>query len=246
MINLYNYWHLGDCLLSLLYQRKLHAKHGIASRLYCEGEYMFDLRNYNGPIEIFPLSSKPHNAINSWVGRIFFQHPLRRSDYVQVMLDLYKKISVEAKVDNPIPTRDDMWFDFKEFLIPNKLSIDTDALVVNSEGRSNQSDHKGDDFIDIALFLHDMGYNVATTERINGFPCTRDYGLSLAGIGSIAGGCRIIVGNQTAPLHPTFTRWNKDRCQWVCIHKESFFNMGPMCHRASNPSDALKILKQIA
>jgi len=235
-LHFYNKWHLGDHFLTLLLLRKL-VEAGEDVTYYCSPVYHYELSFCCGGVIVEDLDRMPRRAIDTWLGRIFFDHPLRREDYVACQMDLYRLVCRDAKVPCPIRSKADLWFDWEE-IQDNKIEAPDDkffdVLIVNSVGKSSQCDSKPDDFNQLADKFASKGLRVACTEPIPKYFCGKHFGFTCLDLATLAMTCSYVVGVQTAPIHLTVNRFMKPDCKWGIIHKGTRFDMGNRVSTFSN------------
>jgi len=192
---------------------------------YCDPRYHYELSFCNGDVRIADIQKMPHKAIDMWLGRIFFDHPMRRTDYVACQMDLYRLVCRDAGMQCPIRSKEDLWFDWEE-LQGVDIDNDMDALVVNSSGQSSQCDSSPKDFERLCNILQDKGLDVWTTEPLDRWRSTKSFGMTCTEIANNARKCKFVIGVQTAPIHLTFNTFMNKDCKWGVIHQGTKFVMG--------------------
>lgn len=216
-VSFYSYVNFGDNLEHLNFLRKVvaktpdlqvfqYSKPEVLPQLY---EVVEDLPQ----IVLKHVDERPGDAINSWLSSDGFFHsfPGRNSEHVKFMLGWFDHLAKKAGLENPILTVEDLLFDYPALLKPVPVPEPFDVLVINSPPCSGQ--YRGwnpGEWMQLARDLAQKN-KVITTEKVDGLPCTRDFNLSLTGIGSLSRDVKNIIGVATGPIWPTLNIWNHNR-----------------------------------
>ena len=225
-LHFHNTWHLGDCFLQLHFCRKL-AERGHDVFFYVKKDYVYELNQYCGRVNIRRMDQIHKESINTWLGQKaeFFVNSPNKKDYAQCMLNVFDYIATRAHVDNPIKTKDALWIDWSEYNEAFRIPP-CDVFIVNSRGLSGQTTAQPKDWESLINKLLADGYKVTTTAPTDcDCPCTMKMGMNMVELGASSIGAKIIAGVQTAPYHPTVNIWNKNAL-FLNFHQETCFQMG--------------------
>jgi hypothetical protein len=239
----YNEYHLGDCVLHLYFCRKLVDYNQSQINFFVHQQYItelnFHILGYENNIHLKPLQDKPIDAINSWIGTdgLYYSHP-ESWDYNNFYLFWFFELS--KKLNIPIIVYD-MISDYLP-IIQNVPEDSWDILYINSQGFSNGFIYDDDKYNSIAHKLSSE-YKILTTQKIDGYECTRDYNWNLIQIAGAAIKCKYVIANHTSPIHLCFNKWSIDNIQhWFIIHTRDTFTFNNKIERISNYDEFDKII----
>lgn len=216
-VSFFSYVNFGDNLEHLNFLRKVVAKTpDLQVFQYSKPEVLpqlYEVVEDIPQITLKHVDERPANAINSWLACDNFIHtfPGRNSEHVKYMIAWFDYLAKKAGLESPIKTVEDLLLDYPALLKPVPVPQDYDVLVINSPPCSGQ--YRGWNPGEWMNLVRDLAKknSVITTEKVDAFPCTRDFGLSLTGIGSLSRTVRNIIGVATGPIWPTLNVWNHDR-----------------------------------
>lgn len=228
-IQLYNKFHLGDHVYQMRYNTKLMDIYdNILIDYYLPKEYMSDIiklldNKYIGKIHFFDINETPPTAIDTWIGsdNFYYEFIKQNKSYNEMYISFFYFLSKKLGLLNPVSSNNDLLFDDNALLINNELSNMCDILLINSRPNSGQYDYNEQDFNNFILKYKNK-YRIVTTDynRMSDVPCTRDYNLSLHGIGNISINSKFIIGIHTSPYIYTFNKYNNNKnIQWVILQK---------------------------
>jgi hypothetical protein len=213
---------LGDNLAALQLVRKLAQAHPDRQFEHaCPFEYMrlrenllpvvADLPN----VRLVDISQTKPDSVDLWkgAGGWFYAHPNWR-EYVPVMLDFYKLMSVRIGLPCPINSKEDMLFDYPALGERAGAYSDFSWLVVNSPPLSGQLPGYRMEEMDALILALCARHGVVTTAPTSHgkeMICAQRY--SITQIGRLSQDCRNILMVSTGPSWPTFNIWNHGKIQ---------------------------------
>lgn len=242
IFHFFNKYHYGDNILNLKFFRvnaKVLKDRNIQIHYYYDNNYVKnkdELERYLDPsisppvVVLHPLTEKPPNAIELWMGNKI-EDPLVAKigdwspDYLNKDVHyrkFYKKILTHLGLqDIPIDTS---MYQKEEYLLDayNNLDAkykDVDVLILNSPPASNQFNFDKQKMDALADRLSKK-YKVVVIEPVNNITCTRDNGLKLQDIGAISTHAKYIFGMDSGPLTPCFNSYTRDSVKrWIIFDK---------------------------
>lgn len=216
--------HIGDCFLHAHYMRKLIGKNNdISIDFHLIGKHWNQIKEYLDDIpqiNLLPYENSPLNAFRGWVGQ--FGIPPLPFDLNHLRFESYNRLSKIIGVTSPFLTIDDLLLDHPKLEGKNEEKS-YDVLLINSEPLSNQTSYNNDEYVRFVNDCLKSGYTVITTKKIEGVPCTLDYGMSILDIGRLSTKCRVVVGINTGPLITCLNIWNKNK-KIVSIDSNCYLN----------------------
>ncbi len=200
-------YHIGDSILNLRYILHIYdeIKTNKHINYYLKSEYIPQLQDWveNTSIQLRPLEEKPENSFEMWMATN--KLPLDNMSFEPFMKQLYFQFKERFNIVKPLDTPENtMYFPDKTLKkryeeLPEKYK-NIDVLVINGACRSEQCDNEGykKQWPEVCRYLHSK-YKIATTEKIEDIPCTRDDNLTLKDIAAISTHAKYIVGTHTGP-----------------------------------------------
>jgi hypothetical protein len=240
----HNNAHIGDCLVSLHFLKKLCEKNNIFCEFSCNQNYIGE--NINQLIEL--VKSTPNikisfnqgpNSIELWypvIARRIENNPEKEypffcsnypefEDVFRLWFGIGNQVAEELGLNKPFKKISDVLFDENEISEIGMLNPETlekehfDFLIVNSYCMSgqmkwNQSEH--DVFFDqIVRILQENNKKFITTKKVHNVPCTLDTNQSLVGIAKISKQCDYILGVPTSPFLICANKWSFKNCKKI-------------------------------
>jgi hypothetical protein len=223
----HNAAHLGDCLISLHFLKKLAEKNNILCEFQCDLQNSINYNVYDGKenaqLEEFISDSKSikitnHNHPNSinlhWDPAVWRMKSVVsgipaidnygwHEESIAMWFYVYNFIAEENGLIPPFEALEDLYFDGTVFDNSDKYEK-YDYLIINSKPGSDQlsyNDERSKEYFENicnTLSLHNKKF--ITTEKIKDYPSTRDLNLSLCQIGNLAQNCTNIVGVPNSPF----------------------------------------------
>jgi hypothetical protein len=178
-----------------------------------------DLRTHSGP----------NRAINLWccpsLQRMWGNDPKTFPAYSKnfpnlldlgtMLFEIWKFVCETNDLVFPFKDTNDIIFD-EEILLQDTLTSNYDFLIVNSYCTSGQMkiDYEQQDDLmrQIINLFQEHNKTFITTQKLDDFECTTDYGLSLVGIGQLSKRCKVLLGVPTAPLWISLNKWSLENC----------------------------------
>jgi hypothetical protein len=209
-MHLYNTYHLGDCLLTLIfiYHERAHLLANAKDvTFYCNPLYISQLKDFvedwNVCVKFMGLDAIPTNAIDTWMGH--YRSILYSRPYDVFLLYYFNKLAEKCG----LPPITALFYDDAGLLERYKTLPETfkevDILFINSEPKSGQFTYNQLEWDAFATQLVTCGYKVACTTPIQiapHIPCTISNGLSLKDIGSISTHAKCIIAVNSGPIIP--------------------------------------------
>jgi len=212
----HNAMRLGDGIFFIQYLRRLCELYPnyifwfyINSKLSNFYELEKHIGKYAGRIILSELSVRKGISIDCWIGdnRFYYTHA-NREILNEFYYHYFEMLSKKIGVQNPI--QKDWKFEHENIIDSNKFEYD--ILVINSRAMSGQAAYNK---LDILNFVnkHRDSHRIITTDRIEGFPCTRDHNLSTLEIGILSTKCKYIIGYNTSPIIACLNEFTLKNCE---------------------------------
>jgi len=223
----HNSAHLGDCLVSLHFLKKLAKKNNILCEFQCDlenscGYSVYDgkensqLKEFISYTESVQITNHNHpNSINlHWDAIIWRMKKLNlgipvieeygsSEETIAMWFYVYNFIAQENGLIPPFKTLSDVYFDGNLFNHSDEYES-YDYLITNGKPGSDQlsfSDEIRQEFFEkICDILYENNKKFITTEKVKNYPSTRDLGLSLCQVGNLAQNCKNIIGVPNSPF----------------------------------------------
>lgn len=213
------HYHFGDNVIHILFLSKLAKQNPhINFYHYCKRQYIDELLPYVnvfGNLYIRSLESRPYYSLNAWKN---YKGDWERSDFknnvVMYYIDFFERFSNKISIENPIKSEGDFLFD-ADLLIDCNVDGSYDYLVVNSIPLSGQFNC----VTNLDKFVHDLSASskVITTRKLNGIPCTSDFGYSMFQIGCLAKSCKNLLMVSTGPSWYPLNTVTYSKCATIRI-----------------------------
>lgn len=210
-------FHLGDQLIHLHFLRKLAQKYPGEKFIHavheCHIPQLAEAVGDMPQIQIIPLPQRSAESIDTWknAGGYWQNHPLK-NDYSAFYVEFFKMFARRMGLESPIKERWDLLLDYPAIRKPvHGVFESMDVLVVNSQPCSGQarSYDRPEYFDPLIKRLTENKLNVVCTQKSEWAPCTRDFGLSISGVGGVSLYTPVIIMIATGPSWPTFNIWNR-------------------------------------
>ena len=201
--------HLGDCLFTANYLRRLPGEH----TFHVPAEYVNGIAELmsDRPVKILSTADRPPDSRDTWLGNASLEYRgVFYRDNVDIMgfvMDFHNHLGGEA--GQPCPTyntRQDMLWDSASILAAVPRVPHPDLLIVNADPKSGQCPeyHRPEMMEVIETLRHRYPHLRITCTNINGVD---DW--SLAEIGAMSITAKYIVAVATGPHWPTWNIWNQ-------------------------------------
>ncbi len=209
-MQLYNKYHLGDCLLTLIfiYYERTHLLANVTEvTFYCNPMYKSQLEDFVKDWEVHvkfaSLDSVPSDAIDTWMGH--YRSVLYSRPYDVFLLYYFNKLAEQCK----LPSIGALFYDDASLLeryekLPEAFK-EVDVLFINAEPKSGQFTYDQLEWDAFAMQLVTAGYKVVCTTPIQiaaQIPCTMRSGLSVKDIGAISTRAKYIIAVNSGPIIP--------------------------------------------
>jgi hypothetical protein len=261
----HNAAHVGDCLVSLHFLKKLVSKNNILCEFQCDlenshGYSVYDgkensqLKEFISDTESVQITNHNHpNSINlHWdpavwrmknfnLGIPAIENYGYAEETISMWFHVYNFIAQENGLVPPFETLDDVYFDGVLFNHSDKYES-YDYLITNGKPGSDQlafSDERRQEFFEIICdVLYENNKTFITTEKVKDYPSTRDLGLSLCQIGNLAQNCKNVIGVPNSPFIMSMNKKALLKCKrYIAIrHKPITINFRTKIYNL-NPED---------
>jgi hypothetical protein len=189
-MNFYNNGHLGDCLWDSILLNKLKKT---TNYFYKHNKYIN--KWFNNTNIIYTTEE----AFDLWIGNANFTGYDKRRirpktlQYNELYFNWWKQVCEKLGLEFPFDTKNDILHN----LIKTTNYPKYNWLIINSEPHSGQVEVYNKNKFN---YLRKLSGRIITTERVEGYECTRDIAPTLWDIGQLAMGCKHIAGIHTAPF----------------------------------------------
>lgn len=198
-------FHLGDCMFFATYARKLlRALPDFEFTFYCEPSYHAQVLSMFQPfgerVSVAPVSERPADAINTWIGDgDFFHHHPQQHNYTRMYQDWFQRLSKLLGVENPIRSSLDLLMEVDDV---DESHGRFDYLVINSQAQSGQWPDTTAILDGLIHKLKRRGRRVAKTHSSDGPAdfCTMEAGLNIQQLINFSPCCARVIGVNNAPM----------------------------------------------
>lgn len=212
IINLYNSFHLGDNVFTMIlfYNIKDYIeKNDIIINYYCKNEYHKQINEFNVSKNVNILDYK-EEGINVWIGNQdlnynyfnnFVNSEIGFNDfYVNFFNNLLKKCNIDYNLTKLSYSDEDLLIRFNNLNKKhNNIFSNIDILVINSIPLSNQLIYIEEEWNNFCKVLNKK-YNIITTKKIDNIKCTLDYNLTVKDIAALSINIKNIIAINTGVL----------------------------------------------
>lgn len=220
-INCHNTKHLGDCIQTLHFLIRAVETNDVCFNFSCNLAYHNQLlefiKYHSDKIKLSNLVQSLHQeSIETWVagygnyGKIN-EESVKINGYLdQATSFLMHWINVSdiMNIKCPFTTKTDLIFNQSVLQEECKHNKQYDYLFINSQPLSLLYENFNEESMTFLQKLKANNKTVITTKKIQDYPCTLDYGLTVVEIGKLAKNVKNIVSVNTGPLHLTMNKWS--------------------------------------
>lgn len=249
----FNEWHLGDNLIHLNWLRRVALENPARNfEHFLRGEDLGQCLQFvsDAPnIRLLHISEKPEGAIDAWkaAGGFFDGHPLKKQ-WVPFHLEWFAHLAKQIGVNNPITRPEHLLMDSPAVQKPCAIEDDFDVLVLNSKPMSRQFSPWTPWYLDpVILALGFKGHRIITTNPSSyQSKCTKDVGITAAGVGNLSLRCKLIIAVATGIHFPTWNIWNTESVELRIVlidNGETHVGMPGKFVEATTREDVMEILK---
>jgi hypothetical protein len=251
--NFVNNAHIGDCLISLHFLKKLAQKNNVVCQFSCDLQYMGNSVNQllefvSDEPRIRILSQPVENSINLWYPVIlqriensgkepypFYKYgeDVWHGDIFKIWYHIGNQVAQELRLKPAFDNVEEVIFDGELFRRDTLLNgVDGqpqkfDFLIINSYCMSGQvkfTPQQQDQFFDFLIqFIIQNNKTFITTQKLRDYPCTTDYNLSLVQLAQIAKNCKVIIGVPTSPYLIAINDQSYKNCEFINISHDYLF-----------------------
>jgi hypothetical protein len=229
IINLYNSFHLGDNIFTLIYLCNLKdtiINNNITINFYILKENIDSVKDFIcfDNIHLHDINTKPSDAIDTWIGSQEYEHNYYKYVYppnkepLDIFLPLFftevgKKINLPGITEFKY-TDEDLLNRYNSF---NDNYKDIDFLIINGNTVSGQFMM---DKLQWDNFIQNLSakYKIVTTEKLNNIISTRDYNLSLKDIAAISTHAKYIIAVNTGPIVGCFNSYTLNNVKKMFVY----------------------------
>lgn len=241
IINLYNEWHLGDCLYTMIYLNSIKdyvIQNNIIINFYINKDYIAQVSEFiqYDNIRLHELSNKPEDSINTWINyndRIIKWINNNRNKYNyknnKMPYNIYlTEFFTEFGKNNNLPELKELIYDDKDLIVRNNgFNNDLkniDILILNSIPQSGQYVYDKEKFDNFIYKLNNK-YKVITSEYVDNVLCTRKYNLSVKDIAALSINVKYVIAVNSGPLAALFNVYTmKNVKKWYTFDKDWCFS----------------------
>lgn len=238
--NFHNVAHLGDCVFSMHYLRKLAQVCNEEIHFYTPDPYLGEIRSHvvnDEKIHVHPLPA-PADSIPLWIATDNF-HIFNSSINLNEFYPQFWEYISQKCLKIPSPAKS-LLSDHPLISVYSYVYRPYDFLIVNSVPMSGQFDYNEAHFQRFIYHLRNCGYSIITTKKVPEIPCTLDSGMNLLMIGGLSVKCKNIIGVNTAPMIHTLNQWNIDSSRWYILSNRETFTYNDRIKRYDNLDDVVR------
>ena len=219
-INCINTKHLGDCIQTIHFLTNASEKNDVIFNFICNPAHHNQLQellvNHKEKIKLINFINPAETCIETWVagygnyGKIN-EESIKINGYLdQATSFLMHWINVSdiMNIKCPFTTKIDLIFNQSVLQEECKHNKQYDYLFINSQPLSLLYENFNEESMAFLQKLKANNKTVITTKKIQDYPCTLDYGLTVVEIGKLAKNVKNIVSVNTGPLHLTMNKWS--------------------------------------
>jgi len=219
-INCINTKHLGDCIQTLHFLTNATEKNNIAFNFVCNPAHHKQLQelivNHENQIYLTNYIRPGEECIETWVagygnyGKIN-EESIKINGYLDQATSFlihWNHVSDVMKIECPFITKTDLIFNQEILAKECKHNKQYDYLFINSQPLSLLYENFNQECEQFLQKLKANNKTVITTKKIEQYPCTLDYSLSVVEIGKLAKNVKNVVSVNTGPLHLTMNKWS--------------------------------------
>jgi hypothetical protein len=238
----HNTAHLGDCIQSLHFLIKAAELNNVEFKFNCNQEYFKQLKEFTGSRIKF-VEKKEESSIETWVdGHQKYYNYQKEStldggfkDQSKTFLLHWQDVSKIMQIECPFKNKKDLVYDEEILNDICNHNQNYDYLIINSKPLSGQcSFYSESAFINLINNIIQKNKTLITTRKIENFPCTTDYDLSVVEIGKLSKNVKNIYAVNTGPLHLCINKWTVDKVNFTIFVSNvgsgcgsETFNFGP-------------------
>lgn len=244
IINCHNFYHLGDCIETLHYLLNASKCNDVKFHFFCNPSYRNQLQEMiDNDDSVLLLETPGESSIDTWIGAYsygeiaqqaekLFNSPSNQGSYFFL---LWKIFSDLHGLKCPFSELNDMIYNQEVLSRPCAHSQKYDYLFINSKPLSLPYENFEQETLDFLKLLDKHNKTVITTRKIENYPCTLDYNLSVVEIGKLSKNVKNVVSVNTGPLHLCMNKWSLTNIETFTIWTPSeTFNYGKIFKTVKN------------
>jgi hypothetical protein len=229
IINIYNDWHLGDCLFVIVYLyncKQYIIDNNIKINFYVNKDYIKQLNEFifSENINLYDITLKPNDSINTWIAADNYEYNDNSINYKgndPPFNDFLAKFYSNLGKQFNLPSIDNFSYIDEDILIRyEKLDEkykNIDILIINSEPKSGQYNYNKDEW-DKFIYELSSKYKIVTSNKVDNILCSCDNNLSIKDIAAISTNVDYIIAISTGPIIPLFNKYTLERVkQWYIL-----------------------------
>jgi hypothetical protein len=257
IINIYNDWHLGDCLFVIVYLyncKQYMIDNNIIINFYVNKEYINQLNEFkfSENINLYDITLKPNDSINTWIAAdnyeynntsMYVNNPRNKQPaFNDFLATFYSNVGKQfnlPSIDNFSYIDEDLLMRYEKL---DEKYKNIDILIINSEPKSGQYNYNKDEW-DKFIYELSSKYKIVTSNKVENILCSCDNKLSIKDIAAISTNVDYVIAIHTGPLIPLFNKYTLQRVkQWFILDNERKFSY-PNTVNVSELNDIKKIFK---
>jgi len=238
IINCHNFYHLGDCIQTLHFLIHASRLNNIGFNFFCNPIYHNQLREIisNDKINLITDPIGSEYSFDTWIGAHQYDKISEKSieehkenaDQATFFLLLWNKLSEMMGIACPFKHKKDMIYDEEIINFPCSHGQTYDYLFINSKNLSIPFPNFDNDIIDTVKKLINKNKSFITTNKIQNYPCTLDYNLTVLEIARLSKNVKNIIAVNTGPLHLCMNKWTIENVdKFIIWSPAETFNHGP-------------------
>ena len=229
IINIYNDWHLGDCLFVIVYLyncKQYIIDNNIKINFYVNKDYINQLNEFkfSENINLYDITLKPNDSINTWIAADNYEYNDNSINYKgndppfnDFLAKFYSNVGKQfnlPSIDNFLYIEEDLLMRYEKL---DEKYKNIDILIINSEPKSGQYNYNKDEW-DKFIYELSSKYKIVTSNKVENILCSCDNKLSIKDIAAISTNVDYIIAISTGPIIPLFNKYTLERVkQWYIL-----------------------------
>ena len=229
IINIYNDWHLGDCLFVIVYLyncKQYIIDNNIKINFYVNKDYINQLNEFkfSENINLYDITLKPNDSINTWIAADNYEYNDNSINYKgndppfnDFLAKFYSNVGKQfnlPSIDNFLYIDEDLLMRYEKL---DEKYKNIDILIINSEPKSGQYNYNKDEW-DKFIYELSSKYKIVTSNKVENILCSCDNKLSIKDIAAISTNVDYIIAISTGPIIPLFNKYTLERVkQWYIL-----------------------------
>lgn len=262
-INLYNEYHLGDCIFVMVYlnnSKQYILDNNININFYINKQYIEQVSEFIpcDNVKIYNIEEKPQSARDTWIKSLnkFSFEDIQTTESTLVRYVDSKKMSFENYLITflseigmlvGLPPINEFSYEDEDLLIrynqlDNKYK-DIDILILNSTPKSGQYTYNKDEWNKLIINLNSQ-YKIITTEKVDTILCSADNKLTIKDIAAVSTHVQYIIAVNSGPIVALFNKYTlKNVKKWYVFDNNLFYSLNNFSQNMSLPDIESELMK---